>query len=245
MAANNKPKLTINELNILKEIYDENKDNSLSDEELENIMKDAKENKNLDPRVKKILEKYDDNKDGVIDDNELKAALKDMKMTDGLSRYAGYSAGLARLFRYLAFTSDFGEALRPVVSSRIVNITYGISIGYCFADVGWEAHKHKKRGYITENGVSMSMTQVIVERSVFQAIASIAVPFLVIHTTVDIATKIFKKYLPKYTRFGPSIVGLSIIPLLPMYLDHPVEHALEKAFQNFGPWANNKKTKSD
>jgi len=55
--------------------------------------------------------------------------------------------------------------------------------------------------------------------------------------SVDVATKVFKKYLPKYTRFGPSIVGLSIIPLLPMYLDHPVEHALEKAFQKYGPWA--------
>ena len=91
----------------------------------------------------------------------------------------------------------------------------------------------------------MSMTQVIVERSIFQAIASIAAPFLVIHTTVDVATKAFKKYLPKYTKFGPSIVGLSIIPLLPMYLDHPVEHGLEIMFKRFGPWAESKKDKKD
>ena len=107
--------------------------------------------------------------------------------------------------------------------------------------VGWEAYKHKKRDYLTEAGKPMSMTQVIVERSVFQAIASIAVPFLVIHTTVDVATKVFKKYLPKYTKFGPSIVGLSIIPLLPLYLDHPVEHALEGLFKKYGPWAEKEK----
>jgi fission process protein 1 len=107
--------------------------------------------------------------------------------------------------------------------------------------VGWEGYKHQKRNYLTEAGKPMSMTQVIVERTVFQAIASIAVPFLVIHTTVDVATKVFKKYLPKYTRFGPSIVGLSIIPLLPTYLDHPVEHGLETIFKKFGPWAEKEK----
>jgi hypothetical protein len=106
------PKLTSEELAIIKEIYDKDKDGKLSDEELETIIKDAKDNTKIDPRVKKILQKYDDNNDGIIDDKELKAAVSDIKLSDGFSRYAGYSAGLARLFRYLAFTSDFGEALR-------------------------------------------------------------------------------------------------------------------------------------
>ncbi len=48
------------------------------------------------------------------------------------ARYAGYTAGFARAFRYLAFTSDFGEALRPVVSARIVSATYAVAFGYCF-----------------------------------------------------------------------------------------------------------------
>lgn len=70
--------------------------------------------------------------------------------------------------------SDFGEALRPVVSARLVNASYAVAIGYCFADVGWEAYKAKERGFLNEKKQPVTMTQVIVERSVFQGIASIA-----------------------------------------------------------------------
>lgn len=76
----------------------------------------------------------------------------------------GYSAAFARAFRYLAFTSDFGEALRPVLASRIVTATYAVSIGYCFVDVGWEAYKLKQRGYVTENNEKISMAKLVVER---------------------------------------------------------------------------------
>ncbi len=44
----------------------------------------------------------------------------------------------------------------------------------------------------------------------------------------------------RFKRFGPSIAGLSIVPLLPMYLDEPVEHAIEWAFEKFGPWGKPK-----
>ena len=106
-------KLTQEELKIIKEVYDKNNDGVLSDAEIDVIAKDVKNNsKNLDPRVKQIFLKYDTNNDGIIDETEIKNVVTDIKLSDGLSRYAGYSAGLARLFRYLAFTSDFGEALR-------------------------------------------------------------------------------------------------------------------------------------
>ena len=71
----------------------------------------------------------------------------------------------------------------------------------------------------------MSLTQVIVERATFQAVASMAVPTLVIHTAVDVAKKASRK-MGRFQKWGPSVVGLSIIPLLPLYLDEPVEHAI-------------------
>ncbi|RYG64644.1 hypothetical protein EON64_13550 [archaeon] len=52
--------------------------------------------------------------------------------------------------------------------------------------------------------------------------------------------------LPCYFRFqrwGPSIAGLCFIPLLPLYLDHPVEQAIEQGFKRFGPWAKSSKEK--
>eukprot|EP01034_Spumella_vulgaris_P040938 gene40938-50651_t len=92
-----------------------------------------------------------------------------------------YTAGFARAARYLAFTSDLGEALRPVVSSRVVGGSYAIAL-------------------------------------------------------VDVVKRITRK-IGRFTRWGPSVAGLAIVPLLPLYLDHPVEHFLENMFEKHGPWA--------
>ena len=119
--------------------------------------------------------------------------------------------------------------------------SYAVAIGYCFADVGFEAYKLHKRGYVNEKQVPMSMTQLVVERSTFQAVASITVPFLVIHTTVDVVKKICEK-AGRFKKWGPSVAGLCIIPFLPLYLDEPVEHGLEWVFERYGPWAHKSHT---
>jgi fission process protein 1 len=155
-------------------------------------------------------------------------------------RYAGYTAAFSRAFRYLAFTSDFGEALRPVVRSSIVTGTYAIALGYCVVDVAFEAHKLRERGYKTEKNIPMSMTQCIVERSAFQAVASLAVPAFIIHSSVSVGRKLFAR-IGRFQKWGPSLLGLSIIPLLPLYLDEPVEHGVEAFFENYGPWSHSKK----
>lgn len=161
----------------------------------------------------------------------------DTKLQDTNARYVGYTRSLARLARYLAFTSDVGEAFRPVVDSRIVSFAYFISFSYCFADVGYEAYKLDKRGYKNEHNETITMTQCVVERTAFQLIASMAIPTLIIHTTVDVTHKVLKK-LNRFQKWGPTIAGLCIVPLLPLYIDHPVEQALEWGFKNYGPWAS-------
>lgn len=220
-------RLNDEDLKVLLNHYDKDHDNKLSDDELDEIIKVYK-NKNiesLDPDVAKILKKFDNNNDGTIDSKELRELVKEVKTTDSYLRVAGYTALFSRMFRYLAFTSDFGEALRPVISKTAVNASYGIAIGYCFVDVGWEAHKLHKRNYITEKGHHISMTQLIVERSTFQALASVLVPFAIIHTAVDLSKKYFNR-IKRFTKWGPSLVGLSVIPLLPLYLDEPIEHGI-------------------
>lgn len=206
---------------VLSEIYDDDKNGMFSDEEIAAIVKDYNSKKVTDKRALEILRRYDTNNDGTIDDHESVHLAHQLDINETNARYAGYSAGFARLFRYLAFTSDFGEALRPVVSKTIVNSSYAVAIGYCFADVGWEAYKLKQRGYVTEKNEPMTMTQCIVERSAFQAVASMIVPTVIIHTSVDMAKKVTAK-IGRFQRWGPSVVGLAIIPLLPLYLDHPV-----------------------
>lgn len=158
---------------------------------------------------------------GILDPSEIEAFENHVDLVYSPLRIAGYSQAFAAAFRYLAFTSDFGEALRPIVAKGVVTSTYLIAGGYCVTDVAWEAYKLKQRGYRTIDQKPMSMSQLIVERSTFQAIASVAVPFALIHTTVNVSHRIFQK-LGRFNRYGPSLCGLALIPLLPMYLDKPV-----------------------
>lgn len=227
-----KTTLTNEELDVVMKIHDKNGDNHLSKEEIDNLVNDYNR-KNLPVETANILERYDTNQDGVIDQIELTSLQEDVNLIENNARYAGYSAMFARMFRYLAFTSDFGESFRPVISSRLVNTSYAIAFGYCVVDVAWEGYKALKPSTSQHHAVrSKSVGEVVVERSVFQLFASLVIPAFLIHSTVKYSTKIFTKIpkLSKFQRFGPSLVGLSLIPFLPILVDEPVEKGVEYAF---------------
>lgn len=228
-------KLSDEDMKILMDAYDVNKDQKLSTDEIQKMFHDLKHSKEISNEVRNILLKFDENGDGEIDDKEMSLAHEVLANTP--IRVVGYTGAYARLFRYLAFTSDFGEALRPIVKVGIVNLSYAIAFGYCLTDIGMEAYDLHLRGYKTKDHKhEMTMAQCVVERSVFQGLASIAIPFGIIHTTVSFGRRLFEK-IGRFQRFGPSILGLSVIPLLPLYLDEPIEHAIESAFEKFGPWS--------
>ncbi len=109
--------LTQSEVEALLEKYDKNKNGSLSDEELQQIAKDFANNAIKDEILQKILSKFDSNNDKALDHHEIKQLKKSVEFHDTALRYAGYSAVGARAFRYLAFTSDFGEGT-PVLMFR-------------------------------------------------------------------------------------------------------------------------------
>jgi hypothetical protein len=155
-------------------------------------------------------------------------------LNDTVMRYAGYTAGFARLFRYakyakfptrysryLAFSSDFGHALEPVISERIAKGLYTVTIGYCIADVAWEAYKLQERGFVTEQNVPMSMTQCVVERATMQAISSVTLPSIIIHTSISLGTTLTAK-IGRFRKWGPVVAGLVMIPVMPLYLDHHI-----------------------
>jgi len=62
-----------------------------------------------------------------------------------------------------------------------------------------------------------------------QSLASIGLPMVLIHTVVHQAANVFHKW-GKYQRWGPSICGLALIPLLPL-IDEPVEELIDHAFE--------------
>lgn len=72
---------------------------------------------------------------------------------------------------------------------------------------------------------------VAVKRSVFQAVASMGLPALTIHTAVKQSAKLFQNSAnASLKRWGPTAVGISIVPALPFLFDHPVEVVTDQLF---------------
>ncbi|KZT27012.1 hypothetical protein NEOLEDRAFT_1061688 [Neolentinus lepideus HHB14362 ss-1] len=174
---------------------------------------------------------------GQVADN---LADKNVDSTDSNIRYLAYGARLrTALFagqRYLAYTSDVGEAFRPVVNPRIVTAAYGISWLYLAGDVGYEAFKAHRRGPTPLEASHFSeptrLGLVVAQRSIFQSVASMALPAFTIHTVVNQAKKAFVNVKnPRVKAWGPTITGIAVVPVLPYLFDHPVETATERAFE--------------
>ncbi|KAI8805633.1 mitochondrial 18 KDa protein-domain-containing protein [Cladochytrium replicatum] len=178
-------------------------------------------------------------------------------LQDSPARYLAYvgrfTRVLARLPRIMAYTSEVGEAFRPVVPKPIVTTAYGISWAYIFADVIIGAHNSYERG--DRPGIIM---RVIAERSVFQSVASMLLPAFAVHQTVHRVDHEFTRRIkladaakeaksgavvpkklwvptPAIARWGPTSAGLALIPFLPVMFDHPVEWLVEKSFDIVWP----------
>ncbi|KAF7313570.1 hypothetical protein HMN09_00513200 [Mycena chlorophos] len=159
--------------------------------------------------------------------------------TDSEVRYLAYGARLRTALRagsrYIAYTSDVGEAFRPLVPPAVVTACYGISWLYLAGDVGFHSYKAHHNGPTALEAAHFSETTRIglaaVERATFQSIASMALPAFTIHTAVKQAKKAFdKSQNPRLRAWGPTVTGLAIVPVLPYLFDHPVEQVTERAF---------------
>ncbi|KAG6832882.1 hypothetical protein H0H92_004766 [Tricholoma furcatifolium] len=164
---------------------------------------------------------------------------RDADTTDSDIRYLAYGARLRTALRastrYIAYTSDVGEAFRPVVPPWVVTAAYGVSWLYLAGDVGYESYKAYHRGPSPIEAANFSEPTRIgiaaVQRATFQSIASMALPAFTIHTAVAQAKKAFKNTQNVRLRtWGPTATGLAIVPILPYLFDHPVEHVTDKAF---------------
>jgi len=220
-----KPQPDIAEIKKILQVYDTNKDGKLDAEEVLKLRMDFQSRNNTD-----LLHRYDQNKDGQIDDNELNQLHEDIKTTDTNIRYASYFRYLTNVARYSAYTSDVGESFRPIIHPRLVTASYAISWAYVIGDVAYEGYKARHHhGYQTKD-----VGQVMVKRSVFQSVASMALPAFLIHTQVKLASHAFKK-IGRFQKWGPTIAGLCLIPALPYLLDHPVEKVVDWTFDRVWP----------
>jgi fission process protein 1 len=160
----------------------------------------------------------------------VKTTEEDLSTTDTFGRYAAYLRRLIPLWRYAAYTSDIGEAFRPVAHPHLVTASYAMSWCYVAGDVAYEGYKDYNDGVR-----GMILAQHVTKRATFQAIASMALPAFTIHSVVHLCKHhLFKKAHPKLHSLGPTAAGLMCIPFLPMY-DEPVEHATEAFFERAWP----------
>ena len=136
------------------------------------------------------------------------------------------SAAIANA-RYTAYSSDVGEAFRPVVPQWAVKGTYGLAIAYICGDVGMTTYKES----LHPDG---NPTRAFVHASVFQGIASLALPMFIIHQAVH-AAQVVTKRMGRFTRWGPTVAALMLIPALPYAVDEPCEHVIDYAFDQAWP----------
>lgn len=161
--------------------------------------------------------------------------------------------------RYVAYTSDIGESFRPVAHPRLVRAAYGISWLYILGDVSHEGYRAYWQNQRTLNpqlelsshqekitGLPATQTQLIkpgvvtpledwrtvmVQRGIFQSIASMGLPAFTIHSVVRYSGRAVKDVKNATIRtWAPIGLGLAVVPFLPTLFDEPVEKAVEWVF---------------
>jgi fission process protein 1 len=149
-------------------------------------------------------------------------------------RFTAYAARAGRLIgtalakgvRYTAYTSDVGEAFRPVVDARWVRAGYAISWTYVLGDVAYNTKVaiDNKQDY----------KRAALHAATFQTFGSMLFPAMIIHTVVHQSEKVFHK-AGIHNRWASVGLGLCTIPFLPFICDHPVEYAVDRVFDEFWP----------
>ncbi|MES1910606.1 MAG: hypothetical protein MHM6MM_003177 [Cercozoa sp. M6MM] len=135
------------------------------------------------------------------------------------------------LLRYLGYTNEVGESLRPLMPPVFVTGTYVVSFAYVLADAIDKSYKSWQQSHPTNVHQWASATHDFADTLVWQTFASVLVPGFVINRCVAASTWGLRKTMgaQKLTtsrlRFLPTVLGLALIP----FICHPIDMTTEKA----------------
>ena len=79
-----------------------------------------------------------------------------------------------------------------------------------------------------------NVKKVMAQASAFHLLASLLLPAAIIHTTVNQSKRLFR-HMGRFAKYGPSLMGLACVPILPMAIDEPVEHAVAHLLDKHWP----------
>jgi len=155
-------------------------------------------------------------------------------LEQGPGKYVVYARRAVQAFltkgRLVAYTSDVGESVRPVVPPAVVRLCYGLTWGYVGVDVAYHTFEEQQKG-----SPPAIVARTAAHATTFQVIASVAVPAFIIHQAVHLAQVALKSApASPIVRWAPSLFGLALIPLLP-YVDEPVEKLIDMGFEMAWP----------
>jgi hypothetical protein len=179
----------------------------------------------------------------------------EVDMNETNIRLAGYAAVVSRTFKQLPIASvvrtlskarhvkkvtlvaGSADAVTPSIHKNLVYLGHAITLTYCVADISWEAYKLRNAydgseissaHFCCDGKNKKSVERLLAERTAFHALASVALPHLIVTNTMKFGRAVTTR-LGYLQRAGPSALGLSCMFLLPTYLDGPVRRGVEFA----------------
>ena len=131
--------------------------------------------------------------------------------------------------RPLAYASELGESVRPLVPKFLVKSLYGISWAYVILDTIAKTYSVRDQG-------REKMAVYAMDLAIWHSLASMALPAFTIHSIVKYSGKVIKKCsdpASKFGKFGPTIIGLCSIPFIIHPLDHVTDFSMNNTLRKF------------
>ncbi|CAH2268851.1 mitochondrial fission process protein 1 [Pararge aegeria] len=134
--------------------------------------------------------------------------------------------------RFIGYSNEVGESFRPVVPVKVVRATYGVAFAYVLADTVDKSWKMFSKGggpkkVFVETGDAL----------VWQTLASVAIPGLVINRICHYTQKYLAKKVPKIApaprKIAAVAVGLASIPLIVYPIDKGVTLLMNATYRKW------------
>ncbi|XP_026333755.1 mitochondrial fission process protein 1 [Hyposmocoma kahamanoa] len=132
--------------------------------------------------------------------------------------------------RYLGYANEVGESFRPVVPRSVVRASYGVAMLYVIADTA-----HKSQASLRRDGRLSKMIVDAGDALIWQTLASVIIPGVVINRISHYSGKGLAKYfgkIPRSTRKWMTVaIGLSSIPFIVKPIDTAVTAFMDISYR--------------